>query len=337
MSDHRNLLATLILSAALLALGWYFKSTLLLAFLAVLLALIMHMPSAMLMRWGVPRILAYVVGILLCLAIIIIVFLTVLPALIDGVAQIVATYPNALSRLLGYYADLRQSFSFLPEPNSLLLGDGQDAGRALMGRITSSLSSIAGTLGQTLIVFVVAIFLMTAPADYRGLVLRMLPKSSSDRASAILDMLHHGLKSWLKTLGMSISVTFGLVFGAFLLIGFPYALEIAAISAIATFIPTVGALIPIVPIIVFGFTAENPWIILLALPVYFVIQQLEGAVITPSFQRAELNILPAGILLFQIVAAQVFGVLGVLMAVPILVVVTVLMRELYCKDLMGWD
>ena len=337
ISENRNTLATILLAAIIVALFWYFKSTVLLAFLAVLLALIMHMPSSALIRWGVPKTLSYMIGVVFCLVIILLVFVTVIPALITGVSEAVSSYPNALTQLQGYYDSLRKMLTFLPELNKLFANSGENAGSAIMPAITSSLGKVAGMLGQTLVVFVIAIFLLTSPMDYRELLLRLFPKVGYARANELLDMMHHGLKSWLKTLGMSISVTFILVFGSFMLIGFPYAFEVAVITGAATFIPTIGAIIPIVPIVVFGLTAESPWIILIALPIYIIIQQVEGNVITPSFQKAELNILPAGILLFQIVAAQVFGVLGVLMAVPILVVFSTLIREFYCKDLMGWD
>lgn len=337
MTENRNLLAHVVIFVLLGAVLWYFKSTILLAFLAVLLALIMNLPTSALLRRGWRPVIAYPLGILTCLTIILLIFVAVIPALISGVEQIIQTYPNALDNLEAGYAKLRKVVTFLPELSALNAQGDSGFGNFALSAVSGGLSTIAGALGQTLILFVVSIFLLLAPADYRSVLLRMFPKAQFDRTNDILDQIQNGLNAWIKTLGMSISVTFVMVLVSFLVIGFPYAFEIAVITGVATFIPTLGAFLPVIPIVIFGLTASNPWIILLALGIYILVQQIEGNVITPSFQKAELSILPAGVLLFQIIAAQIFGVLGVLMAVPILVVFMTLIRELYCKDMMGWD
>ena len=336
MPQDRNLLAYIAIIVLVGLVFWYFKSTILLVFLAILLALTMYLPTSALLRRGWYPVLAYPTGILVCLLVIVVIFGVIIPALVTAVAQIAETYPNALETAQGYYESLRANLSFLPDLNTLFESDDGAFGQSVMETVSGALGGLAGALGQTLVLFVVSIFLLISPMDYRTLVLRMFPKSASKRTHELLDLIHAGLNAWLKTLGMSISVTFALVFVSFWAIGFPHFFEIAVITAVATFIPTIGAIIPVIPIVLFGLTATNPWIILVALGVYVLIQQLESNVITPSFQKAELNILPAGVLLFQIVAGQIFGVVGILISVPILVVCVTLIRELYSKDIMGW-
>ena len=68
---------------------------------------------------------------------------------------------------------------------------------------------------------------------------------------------------------------------------------------------------------------------------YLGIQLLESNVLTPSVVRRQLSIPPAATLLTQILAGYIFGVVGVLLAVPLLAVMIALVRELYSYGLLG--
>jgi predicted PurR-regulated permease PerM len=209
--------------------------------------------------------------------------------------------------------------------------EGSGIIKSITDALFSSLGNIGALLTNALIVILIAVFFLINPYEYKKVLISLIPKKHQEHAHTISSELKKNLQSWIKTLGLSISVTFVLVWLALSLIGFPYAFVIALIAGLATFIPNVGAIVPIVPIIIFGISATNPVVTLWAAVIYVAIQLTESNIITPSLMKASLNILPAGILIFQIIAAQVFGVLGVLLSVPILVVIIVLVKELHVK------
>jgi hypothetical protein len=72
-----------------------------------------------------------------------------------------------------------------------------------------------------------------------------------------------------------------------------------------------------------------------AIPAYLAIQLLESNVITPMLIREELQLPSGGVLLFQLVGVALFGALGLLLAVPLLLVLVVLVREIYSYDILG--
>ena len=57
--------------------------------------------------------------------------------------------------------------------------------------------------------------------------------------------------------------------------------------------------------------------------------------ITPSIVKAELEIPPGALMLFQLLITIAFGALGLLLAVPMLAVLVALVREVYSYDLLG--
>jgi predicted PurR-regulated permease PerM len=68
---------------------------------------------------------------------------------------------------------------------------------------------------------------------------------------------------------------------------------------------------------------------------YAAVGVVQDRVVTPAVMKSELNIPPAGLVLFQLVAAALLGFLGVLIAVPLLAVLSTLVREILVKDILG--
>jgi predicted PurR-regulated permease PerM len=331
-------IVSIILSISLaIVVFFYLKSTILLTFAACLLALVINIPTKFLTNRGLSRGLALTFSVPLLLIISTLVVIFILPSLAKGIAQLSSDLPETISTVSDYYKNLAIQYSFLPPLADLNgLGNSTEGGFSITNTISSigeGISSIGSVMANMLIVFIVSVFLVLNPQEYINLILALVPKKNQKRFNEIMTILYTGLNAWVKTLGLSIAVTVSLVFIAFQIIGFSNSIVIALIAGLATFIPNIGILIPLVPIVIFGLNSHSLGLTVVALVSYLLIQLLESNVITPKFMKANLNILPAGILLFQIISAQVFGLLGVLLAVPILVVITVLIREIYCMHI----
>ncbi|MDF1671280.1 MAG: AI-2E family transporter [Roseovarius sp.] len=314
---------------------WYFRTTVMLLFLAMLLAMVMAIPAQFLQGRGASRWLSLIVGVFLCFLGLLVVFAVVVPAVVESASQIANRYGDAVTVLAGRYDSWRTEFPFLPDIAGLQTTFAAGDAGGFMQDILGRLQNLGSSIGKAILAFVLAIFFLATPNEYRSVILALLPEANRERIGSVIDMIVRELRAWLRTLSLSIAVTVGLVFVSFELLEFPFAFEIAIFVGVATVIPTIGVILPIIPIVVFGLTAADPWIILVALPIYLLIQFVEGNFITPAMMKANLSILPAGILISQIIAAQIFGIIGVFLAVPMLVTLTVLVRELYCRDLLG--
>ncbi len=86
----------------------------------------------------------------------------------------------------------------------------------------------------------------------------------------------------------------------------PYVLIVAVFSGFATFVPNIGAFLPLVPIAVFTL-ASAPASLLVMAPAYLLIQLLESNVLTPTIVKRQLSIPAAGMLIFQLVARSPSG------------------------------
>jgi predicted PurR-regulated permease PerM len=115
------------------------------------------------------------------------------------------------------------------------------------------------------------------------------------------------------------------------LMGVPLALSLGVTAGIMEFIPVIGPILAAVPAVLLAF-AKGPEMAFYVALVYIAVQQIESNIITPLVQRWAVKLPPVIGLLAIVACGLLFGVLGVVFAMPIAVVVMVLVKKLYVED-----
>lgn len=326
---------------------WYLRNTLLLVFAAVVIAVGLSLPARRLQRFGLGRgwsnlVAATAVGLV---SLILIVWLV--PTLVTGFSDLLAGLSGSVNNLAEVYNRLRidnetlgsilppvevDSSSSLTEAEIRnLLEQALNTGLPVLisggGAALSVLTNVA-------LVLFIALLLLADPLACLTASLYLVPKHRHARVLGLWAELYRTLKTWLTSLFISITITVLLVWIVLGLLGMPHVAVVAAFAGFATFVPNIGAFLPLIPIAVFTL-ATNPASFLVMAPAYLAIQLLESNVLTPTVVKRQLSIPAAGTLVVQIVAGLVFGLLGVLLAVPLLAVSITLIRELYSYDALG--
>ena len=325
----------LILLVALALAIWTARSAILLIFSAILLAVAVHGIAGFLKdKLPISRRVA------LGLAALIFVggFSGIL--LIFG-AQIAAELSGVFDRLPGAWDSIRSALESHPLGEDLVSGleasmGGESGGfiSSLLGRVGGVAGPVASGITTALLVIFIAGFLTVSGTSFRNGALLLLPKGVDARVGEALDASARALKKWL--LGISIdmviiAVVMAIVLG---LLGVPAFIGLALIAGLSQFVPTIGPLVSAVPGILLAFTV-SPMTAVWTTVGYVVVSQVEGVLIYPLVQEKAASIPPALILIAVLVAGVLFGLLGVLLATPLLVVLTVFVVKLYVKDTLG--
>jgi predicted PurR-regulated permease PerM len=116
------------------------------------------------------------------------------------------------------------------------------------------------------------------------------------------------------------------------LVGLQFAVFFAVLTAVLTLVPYFGAIAGAIPPVLFALT-QSPGKALLVLAIYVLVQQVESRVTLPLLHREAVRLHPAVIAIGVVVVARLFGVVGLLVAVPILSMVTIGVEELWIKPL----
>jgi len=244
-------------------------------------------------------------------------------------SQIVERLPAAWARLRDWLAGNTLGRFVLDQVNGLSTGAD-----IAPGRVASFASSTFGALADAAIIVVLAIFLAADPGLYRRGLVKLVPPRGRPQAEETLDAVGTALGRWLKGQGLamlSIGVMIGLGLWA---LGIPMALALGIFAGLMEFVPYIGAIASAAPALLLAF-AISPLDALYVLILFLVVQNFEGNVLVPLIQQWAVKVPAVLTLLAIVIFGVLFGVLGLLVAAPLMIVAMVVVQKLYIENTLG--
>jgi predicted PurR-regulated permease PerM len=201
-------------------------------------------------------------------------------------------------------------------------------------RVAGLFGSAVGAIGSAVLMLVVGIYLAADPHLYRRGVLHMVPYRYRMRVNRALGDAGIGLSRWLMAQGIAMLAVGGMTAAGLAAIGMPLAVPLGMIAGVLEFVPFFGTLASGALIVLLAFT-QGEMQALYAVLVCLAVQQVENYVIQPLAQRWAIALPPALGLIAVIVFGVVFGPLGVVFAMPLMVVLMLLVQRLYIEGALG--
>jgi predicted PurR-regulated permease PerM len=321
---HEVPLRTVATVLAVLAVLWLLAQlwTLLLSlFVALLLTAAHDPPVSRLERRGVPRAASIAIFILAFAAVVAGGAALVVPPLVEQGTQFAEAFPGYLERLRAFTQANPEVFTRLQGAAA-----GSDADpQAVASRFLAAGAGLFRGISAFLIVLVMTAYLLADGERIYDWTVRYLPQGQRNRVRQALPEISRVVSGYL--LGQLLT---SLLFGAFAyvvlaILGVPQPLLLAILAAAADAIPVVGVAIATVPAVLLALTV-SPLAAGIVLALYLAYQQVENYAIVPRVYRGTLQLHPFAVLLAVLVGAQLLGVLGVLLALPIAAAVPVVER-----------
>ena len=117
-----------------------------------------------------------------------------------------------------------------------------------------------------------------------------------------------------------------LTYVGLLLVGVRYALPLAVLAGLLEVVPNIGPVISAIPAIIIGFS-QNYFTGFSATALYIIVQQLENNLIVPIIMKKAVGLNPILTLIALLLGGRIGGILGVLLAIPILLFVETILHE----------
>jgi predicted PurR-regulated permease PerM len=303
--------------------------------LAVLIVVVIALPlsafATALQRVRVPRAIGAVLGLLLGLgalagliALIVPVFdheinafTNSLPTIVDDLRRrlghLTGTSPSHVGRQIQHFVN-----TYTQHPSKLL------------GPLASVGAGVVATLATIIVVLLTALYTAIHPEPLASGVVRLAPPTKRQHAERILDRLRTAYLGWLKGLVIGMLVLGTLTYGGLRLAGLGFAAFFAIFTAVAMIIPYFGALLSSIPPIIYALTVSPGKAVIVAV-IYVIAHQVESNVIQPLVVARSVELHPALVAVGAVAVDQLFGFVGLIVAVPILSTFKILVEELWVR------
>lgn len=375
VSTAATLRVTAIVFAVLVALRflWIARAIFIVAFLGVLLGLAMARAVDHLERFRIRRGLGAPLVLLASLAIVGVVAALIGPSIRQQTRELSQELPKALQQVERWISQTPAK-SLLGPPTQQPAGvatppqggerqaraprqqqqqqgqeQGQQQGQEQGGRLQSQLgkelqnapnflfpvvSSVFGSIGGLIIVLFIAMYIAADPGLYREGMLHLVPHRNRGRAQEWLGALGDTLRQWLIARLIAM-VIIGVLTGLGLaLLQVKAAAALGVLAGVLEFVPFFGPIASAIPAIGIALV-DSPQKALWVGGLYLLMQQLEGNVVTPLLLEKRLAIPPVMTVVAVSAMGMVFGVLGMLIAEPLMAVVLVSTKMLYVNNVIG--
>ncbi len=281
-------------------------------------------------NYKIPRSVSVISLYLMFFGLIVFMFYLITPQILNQVKDMSESLPS-------FVADLHESFDFVPEYNEFSVGfknsfdDFANNFSSYIGDIFSVATRFFGILTSFVLILILVLYMTVAGDEIETFLKSIFPKSKSEKVARRIKMIQVKIGSWLRGQFILMLAVGSLSFIGLTILGVDYALTLAVLAGILEIIPLFGPLFSAIPAIFIGFT-QSPTLALLVLALYVGIQQLENHLLVPKVMQKTTGLSPVVILLAVLIGGKLLGFLGIVLAVPLALVVSVFLEEVIEKN-----
>ena len=326
---RRVMWVTLVL--VFVALGFWllyrFYHVVFILFIAIVMGTVIRPAVTWLHRRGLPRTAGVILVYLLLLALLISFVLLLFPLIVEQGTTIAAEVP-------GYYQSLRESM--VNYPNQLIVRLSEFLPATLPGlepiqqtvqqMLASAVQALSYVASAAKAIFMVAAILLLAfhwalegPRTIQSL-LQLVPKGQRESSRDLITSMETKVGFYIAGQGFLCLVIGIMALIAYLLIGLPNVLVLALLAGVMEAIPLIGPLLGAIPAGLVALSiapSKLLWVILATL----VIHQTENYLLAPRVMRKAVGVNPFVSLLAFFAFGSLFGIGGVLMAIPMAAII----------------
>jgi predicted PurR-regulated permease PerM len=325
-----------LLAAGLLLFGLLFRQlvTLLLAILiTIVFAIPLSAAATRLQRRGLPRPIGALLALIGGIAVVALIIALLIPPFISQTDEFVNDVPRVVDDLEETYADVTgEDPGEVGDRVQEFVENWTDDPERLIGPITSIGLNVAGILGALVLILITAYYMAIRPEPLVDGLVSLFPPRRRDHVRHALDRLRLSWIGWMEGVAIDMLATFVLLYIGLTAIGLDFAIFFAVLSALLVVVPYFGAIAGAIPPVLFALT-DSPGKALLTLTIYVVVQQIESNVTIPLVMSQRTRMHPAMIAIGVVVVGQLFGFIGLFVAVPILSLIVIVTEEFWVKEI----
>ena len=265
-------------------------------------------------------------------------FALIVPRIVEQLQQFLALLPQALERVRAWSEWLQTVIpgQLLEDTRGLrtLTQQLQSWATRLFGNFLALIGNSLAIVLNLLLFLVVTIMLLVNPLQYRRIFILAFPAFYRRRVDEILSECETSLIGWIRGTLITMFIIGVLSFIGLSILRVPLPLVNAVLAGLLDFIPNVGPTLSVIPPMLLALL-NAPWKAGAVLVLYLLIQQVESLIVVPLIMKQEVSLLPVFTILAVVIFASFFGFLGLFLAIPLLIVTQIWLKEVLVKDVLN--
>ncbi|KRA26091.1 permease [Microbacterium sp. Root61] len=255
----------------------------------------------------------------------------VLPPVLAQVGQFIASIPQAISDtvqsawFLALPADFQAAVTSALDQASHALGNPQ-AIAAISGGVLAVGIGVASAISAGFIIVALTLYFLASLTGMKEALYSLAPARARPQLAHLTERVTKSVGSSLLGSVILSAINAAIVFLLHLFIGLPFPALMAVIAFVITLIPLFGSVIFLfIGSIVALFTSPTQALIFAVC--YLIYIQLESYVVSPRVMNRAIAIPAALVLIGAMIGGALMGIMGVLVALPVMASILLIIRE----------
>jgi len=282
------------------------------------------------MRRGLAVAIVYLTG-LLILFVLSVPFFAILIKQIREFIQDFPRYWSTVQVLINRGEILIESTGYIPDYSQALINLTSFSKDLVNQSISLTVNIVAGIV-MAFTLAIIVLFLLLDKEEIKNGVLKFFPVDCREKTEFIITTISKKVGGYVRGELLLMLAVGTLTSICLAIAGIKFAFLLGLIAGLLEIVPIVGPILSAVPAVIVAL-ADNPWLALYVIAIYFVIQRFENVLLTPLILGKFLELHPIIIITAILMSASTLGIFGVILSPAIAASIYVLVHELYLKKI----
>lgn len=294
-------------------------------FFALVISVLLEPAIKFLRKIYIPRVISIILVYFSIFGILgLLIYLTT-PIFIFELKQFTRLLPEYIENIIPLLNQL--GFDFIQNFQSLtsfLVGNLEKSSKSVI----SALLTFFGGIYSGIFILTLALFLSLQEGGVKKVLVLLVPKKHEEYIASLFETSQRKVSGWFGARVLACFFVGVASFIFFFIFDVKYSFILSLLAGVLNFVPYVGPLVTAVLLFLSVIVSSGSWVtVIYVLIVFFVIQMIEGNLLTPVLMKRMIDLPPILVLLALLVGSQIFGFLGMIFSVPVFGIIYEVLKE----------
>jgi len=254
----------------------------------------------------------------------------IIPIIIKEVNDMSTNFPRYFESVYSKFSDLKDyslKYGFLDKFKGSLDFISDYLSTTASG-IFLTVTNIFGGIFSFVLILVLTFYMVVEESAMKKLVWSIVPAKHQPYAMQLINRVQIKMGHWLRgqlILGLALAV---MAYLGLMILGINYALILAIMVGLFSFVPYMGAALGAIPAVFIAFT-QAPLLSVFTIVLFYIIHFIEGNFLYPKIMEKAVGLNPIISILAMLAGFKLAGVIGAILSIPVTTALAIFIKDIF--------